>query len=305
VTVSDTMVDDRVSQLLSSAPLLYVLAKDAVQSRGAWPDRCKDLVPPRSGLDLDGTAVAAALDDEFDLLTLILTEVESWEWKSARDCSRLLLKHADRFEDTRYGPVAAAPAAQWWWEPLHRDRQTWLTPYDDEHPLPFDVDFAEGFPDRTTPRAALWTSRSLGELPGVSLFFGWDGQAEPPIAVWSMPVEETARVYEITGAADWIALCHRYPKDTTEWRAESWAHDLGVRHRRIVTPSWGLVASDWDGVHMSMAGLLTTTCRSMALDPVTVTSVMRWHTEVTAWFHPAFGVPSRCPDWPGPLPYPG
>lgn len=297
-------VDERVSQLLSSAPLLYALAKDAVLSRGVWPDRCEHLIPPRSGLNLDGTAVAAALDDELGLLTPILNEVESWEWASGRDCSALLLRHADRFEDA-VRTVVTAPAARWWWEPLHRDRQTWLTSYRDEHPLPFDVDLGEGFPDGTTPRDFLQTSTSVGDLPGVSLFFGWDGRAQPPIAVWSMPVGKTARVYEVTRAEDWLALCTSYPKDTTELRAESWAYDLGVRDRRIVTPAWHRVASDWDGVHLNVAGLLSTTCRVMALDPLTVTSVMRWHTEGTAWFHPAFGRPWRRPDWPGPLPYPG
>ena len=58
------MAEDRVAQLLSSGPLLYALAKDALLSRGRFPDRCEHLVPPRSGLDLDGTRVAAALDDE-------------------------------------------------------------------------------------------------------------------------------------------------------------------------------------------------------------------------------------------------
>ena len=33
-------------------------------------------MPPRSGLDLDGTRVAAALDDELGLLVPILTEAE-------------------------------------------------------------------------------------------------------------------------------------------------------------------------------------------------------------------------------------
>lgn len=292
------------AQLLASAPLLYALAKDALLSHGRFPDRCEHLVPPRSGLDLDGTRVAAALHDELGLLMPILEETQSWEWGPGRDCGDLLLRHADRFE-AAVRTVVEAPAARWWWEPLDRGRQTWLTPYDDAYPLPFDVDFADGFTDGTAPRDALWTSTSVDGLPGVALFFGWDGQAEPPIAVWSLTVPETARVYEIDNADDWLALCMGYPRDTTTWHAESWSNDLGVRGKRIVTPAWELVAEDWDGIHLSLAGLLTTTCRVLPVGEDTVTSVMRWHTETTAWFHPAFAAPERLPDWPGPLPFPG
>ena len=67
------------AQLLESAPLLYALAKDASLARGVFPDRPEFLIPPRSGLDLTGTRVGAALDDELRLLIPILTEVESWE----------------------------------------------------------------------------------------------------------------------------------------------------------------------------------------------------------------------------------
>jgi hypothetical protein len=41
------------------------------------------------------------------------------------------------------------------------------------------------------------------------------------------------------------------------------------------------------------------------LDGSTVTSVLRWHTDGTAWFHPAFTTPVRLRDWHGPVPYPG
>jgi hypothetical protein len=113
--------DDRVAQLLESAPLLYALAKDAQLSRGRWPDTCEQLVPPPSGLDLSGTRIGAALHDELGLLTPILVATNSWEWTPGRDCSALLLRHADRFESAVRTVVEAA-AAQWWWEPLPRDR---------------------------------------------------------------------------------------------------------------------------------------------------------------------------------------
>ena len=292
------------AQLLASAPLLYALAKDALLSHGRFPDRCEHLVPPRSGLDLDGTRVAAALHDELGLLTPVLGETESWEWGPGRDCGDILLRHADRFVHA-VRTLVDAPAGRWWWEPLDRGRQTWLTSYDDEYPLPFDVDYRDGFTDDTTPHTAFWTSTAIGDLPGVSLFFGWDGQAEPPIAVWSVPVDGTARVYEINGPDDWLALCVRYPRDTTDLHAERWKLDYGVDGVRVVTPAWELVAGDWDGLHMSVAGLLGTTCRLMWLDSTTTTSVMRWHTETTAWFHPAFAAPKRLTDWTGPVPYAG
>lgn len=197
-----------------------------------------------------------------------------------------------------------APGAQWWWEPLRRDAQTWLNPWDDDPPLPFDIDFSDGFTDGTTPREALWTSTQIGGLPGASLFFAWDGLVQPPVAVWSMPVHPDARVFEIRRADDWISLCRAYPRDTTRLHRGRWRKDYGIEDTRVITPAWERVAEDWDGVHMSVAGLLSTTCRQLDLDGAS-TSVMRWHTECTAWFHPAFGTPLRTGIWSGDLPFTG
>jgi hypothetical protein len=78
-----------------------------------------------------------------------------------------------------------------------------------------------------------------------------------------------------------------------------------IEDNRVITPAWERVAEDWDGVHMSVAGLLSTTCRVLPVGGRSVTSVMRWHTETTAWFHPAFGKPARTGIWSGDLPFTG
>ena len=171
-------------------------------------------------------------------------------------------------------------------------------------PLPFDVDVTDGLPNSTMPRSALWTSTRIGILPGTALFFAWDARVAPPVAIWDMPVEQDAAVYEVMAAEDWSRLCADHPRDTTDRRRESWAEDLGVHDRRIITPAWESVGERWDAVHLTVAGLLTTTGRIIPIDGG-VTSVLRWHTETTAWFRPAFERPVLTGDWTADLPYTG
>ena len=54
---------------------------------------------------------------------------------------------------------------------------------------------------------------------------------------------EEVRVFEIHGPSDWHNLSVRYPAKVTE-------------DDRLV-PNWGAVAEEWDGVHLSLGGLLT------------------------------------------------
>ena len=70
-----------------------------------------------------------------------------------------------------------------------------------------------------------------------------DYRCEFPLAWWSICFLEDVRVFEIHGPADWHDLCVRYPARGTE-------------DDRLV-PNWGAVSEEWDGVHLSLGGLLT------------------------------------------------
>ena len=64
-----------------------------------------------------------------------------------------------------------------------------------------------------------------------------------PLAWWSVRFLEDVRVFEIHGPSDWHDLCLSYPSRHTE-------------DDRLV-PNWGAVSEEWDGVHLSLGGLLT------------------------------------------------
>ena len=71
-----------------------------------------------------------------------------------------------------------------------------------------------------------------------------DYLCEFPLAWWAMRFPLDARVFEIHDPSDWHELCVRYQARGTE-------------DDRLV-PNWGAVSEEWDGVHLSLGGLLIT-----------------------------------------------
>ena len=77
---------------------------------------------------------------------------------------------------------------------------------------------------------------------------------------------QDARVFEINGPSDWHGLCVRYQARGTE-------------DDRLV-PNWGAVSEEWDGVHLSLGGLLTTE-QGRYESPAGWTMLESWHAEQT------------------------
>jgi hypothetical protein len=51
-------------------------------------------------------------------------------------------------------------------------------------------------------------------------------------------------------------------------------------------PDWAAVATDWDAVHLSWLGLVTTEGRVIELDDGDVTIMRNWCSERTTWLTP-------------------
>ena len=62
-------------------------------------------------------------------------------------------------------------------------------------------------------------------------------------------IDESVRVREISGPADWHDLCVSYPRVNQNPASPAGAGTLA--------PDWGRVASQWDGVHLTFMALLT------------------------------------------------
>ena len=91
----------------------------------------------------------------------------------------------------------------------------------------------------------------------------------------------TSRTFEITGPAAWADLVGRYPLDVTLSRRHDWWRVTGHDGRWLI-PDWQAVASDFDGVHLTVAGYLATAGRALPVgDAATV--LAGWDPDETYW----------------------
>ena len=190
------------------------------------------------------------------------------------------------------------PDTEWWFHDVDLDRQAWLsiqgTP--DE--------FTYGTPPNTTswrqpknpsrgwelyaqkPRGNQTTSTLYGPyLTSKLLAYDervGDHQCRFPLAWWAVHFPKGVRVFEIHGPSDWHNLCVRYPA-------------RGKEDDRLV-PNWGAVSEEWDGVHLSLGGLLTSE-QNKYESPDGWTMLDSWHSEQTYWLHGMKTETKRRPDF--------
>lgn len=134
-----------------------------------------------------------------------------------------------------------------------------------------------------------------------------------PISRWQVPVRSEARVYEIHRPSDWANLVAQYPSATrrphggpelpgpnqdTQVAAEVQRSTRGVAARvgdEVVMPDWTRVAGDYDGIHLSWAGMAT--CEGRVIDvadlgPGIVTMIRYWGSERSMWLNDVFDTPT-------------
>lgn len=157
--------------------------------------------------------------------------------------------------------------------------------------------------------AGLWTvTDPPAELHG-ELMSAWE-HYRGPISRWRLPVRAGARVWEIRSVRDWARLVETYPREA-RGRHEGWElpgpnQDLwelrellavpGQSAARVRTgghllPDWAAVAEEWDGVHLTWAGFLTSEGRVWDLEGEVVTMLRYWGSERTLWLADVFGEP--------------
>jgi len=184
----------------------------------------------------------------------------------------------------------AAGTATWFAE-LDRQRQEWMSTADLAPDVSsFHPDLRSYGAGITKPRRALWTSTSVGEgSSGWLHYVPWgEDRREPRYHRWRLEVLPTARVYEVHGPQAWQALCLVYP-------APSCLAYPRETPAALIEPNWQLVAQDWDGIHLSASGLLTTE-RVRWGRPGAQTHLFGWGVESTVWLRWVFGAVQRLPD---------
>jgi hypothetical protein len=248
-------LEERAAGLLKSPLGLTLLEMLAIQPR---PQDIRDM----SEAELYGSAVS----------TCIFMSPHRGDYDSRR---AELLAMAPRFVELAKR-VVSLPATATWWDPMDVDHQVWVSksgerPNGDR----MEIKFEQYLPEVTKPRQAIWTSSPVtgGLAAGwIEWLVSGEDQRPGPYSVWRMQVEQPVRVFEIHSPGDWHRLAVKY------------AGALSGNERN---PDWTLVCRDWDAVHLSVGGLLTTQAVTMESDAGT-TTLRGWDVESTVWLRWAF-----------------
>jgi hypothetical protein len=131
-----------------------------------------------------------------------------------------------------------------------------------------------------------------------------------PISRWHLPLQPSVRLWTIDHPSDWVRLVMTYPKQVDEphagWELPGANQRLGEVGRllsipqqsavrtvvdRHFLPDWDAVANDFQGVHLSWAGFLTTEGYVSDLSSGGVTMLRYWSSERTLWLQDVFGNP--------------
>ncbi|MYC35250.1 MAG: hypothetical protein F4X64_19050 [Chloroflexi bacterium] len=198
-------------------------------------------------------------------------------------------------------PLVEATLAQdgtaWWYEPPDPERQVWIA-HEGETPDPSEWRQPKSPPSEweryaQKPDSLQYTSTSYNGY--TSLLIAYENHTGDmwaqswPLQCWRMRTLADVRIYELHGPADWHRLCVAYP-----------AHDSD--DGRLV-PDWGAASADWDGVHLSLGGLLS--CEQNRVEsPEGWSKHEFWHTERTFWLRAVDAVCERMPDYHGGEPHP-
>jgi hypothetical protein len=210
--------------------------------------------------------------------------------------------------------VAADPAAAWWWSPADLERQRyveWIDPGHDHAPalagaagqlagwrrdtLADEDRAAERPADPRAPWSGHWwstptvsrlpsTTRAADGLGAVALALTEDFLGFTETRVWPVRVRPGVQVYELTGPADWTELVRRYPLEVSRARRHDWFRATG-RVGRWLIPDYAAVAADWDAVHLTVAGYLSTAgvAWPVSRDAATATVLAGWNPDQTWW----------------------
>jgi hypothetical protein len=259
----------------------------------------------------DWASVVADMSD-LDLLEPLAESVTSATYWQGPDPEDRALAHPQVADALR--PVAraitAAPATRWWSGHLDPGTQqyvesvlgldegpplsgaasrlaAWLAATGDE-----ESSAAERPADPAAPYSGHWwssptwagladTTRALHGLGPLQLFAmeDWPGWAE--VRCWPVTPDRPARICEITGPDDWVALVTRYPLEVTKSRRHDWWRVAGWAGPWLM-PDYAAAAADYEAVHLTVGGYLTTSGRALAVNNARCL-LAGWDPDKTYW----------------------
>ena len=208
--------------------------------------------------------------------------------------------------------VASSGLAAWWMTPIERTAQASVVFDDPASPVQPSVQAASVILSRwrdrtieeearaqrerpadpgaawsgtwwsTPPRDLTRTSRRLGAHGPVGLWLVEDAYNWDRASVRAIDALAEASVFEVDGADAWSELCHRFPLEVTASRRHDWFRTTGAADRWVI-PDWVRVADEFDAVHVTTTGYLTTAGRPVAVEEDTSSVLAGWNPDETYW----------------------
>jgi hypothetical protein len=304
----EAMTDSRLSDSLIEAPVgVTLLARLEGDARGlVFHDGLESC--DESGV---GAAAEGVRRTSFGTLVSLAVGEASMRAGPWSPYSARALTFAYRFSRRRrpiaeameehFGAQLEAPfspgSQQWWAGPGERAAPTF-------------GDFSKVYGNGAFPWNGLWTVTDPPVEVHDDLVGAWELD-DPGTSRWHLPVEREARVWTIDRPLDWVQLVEAYPKVATRphdgWElpgpnqhrrqlaglgTEPGQRAVRTRIDRQVLPDWDGVAADYDGVHLSWAGFVTSEGYVSDLPSGGVTMLRYWGSERTVWLRDVFGEPA-------------
>ena len=206
----------------------------------------------------------------------------------------LALREARGYDDLALR-IVGNPTFAWWYEPFDPENQTWSSPqmtnpadrgplkfFDPgswRKPAPLRADEDWPIPDTFPQITSTLRGNSTSEWTAF-VNYTCDHICAFPLAAWQVRFGQSVRVREINHPADWHDLCLEFPHR---------APDGGL------IPNWSEVADAWDGVHITLGGVLS--CDQARYERDGEWSMMKfWHAEQTCWMDRLEITGERMPD---------
>ncbi|GAB4079330.1 hypothetical protein GCU67_14815 [Modestobacter muralis] len=122
------------------------------------------------------------------------------------------------------------------------------------------------------------------ELPApAGLVLVEDGWGWATARSWPVPVPAGARVHEVTGPDDWAALVGRHPLPATASRRHDWYRTTG-QDADWILPDWSSMAEEFDAVHLTVDGYLSTVGRALPVPGTAAHTVLAGAAPDATWW---------------------
>ncbi len=140
------------------------------------------------------------------------------------------------------------------------------------------------------------TTRRLPGLGAAGLALTEDGLGWQLARCWPVTPRDSARVCEIHGPGQWAELVNRYALDVSRSRGRDWRRATGQSGPWLI-PDYAAAAADWDAIHVSVAGYLTTAGIPIPAGAGGRTMLAGWDPDATWWLADILSPAGPPQDW--------